>query len=321
MKVVELKKELKARGQDTAGLKKDLRARLMSVILEQLDQEETRVFSVPNNKASGTSDSNAIEESKEEHKEISDSMEVSKVSEERAVELEDKMYSPARPMDSDDLQRENQRKESMNSMQVEHHTEDVESVQEMKLQPKESAQENSCTEPAFSEREQNTLTSMPKESLKRPESSLTAINEMAPTSSNSNSDSASALASVSNGHSECSPNSQDEKSELTEMKMNEFSEINKANDNKEDASPPRSEVSCSTKASGSSVKDMVSKFSGFSSSLSSSSSGSALSKGLQAKKEARQAKIAEMRAKVRRDSLNSMSMHFVKPWIVNFFLF
>ena len=84
---------------------------------------------------------------------------------------------------------------------------------------------------------------------------------------------------------------------MCDGRTTEITEMNKGNDVREDTGPP-SEVSFCSKASGHSVKDMVSKFSGFSSGMS-SSSGSALSKGLQAKKEARQAKIAEMRAKVR----------------------
>lgn len=133
---------------------------------------------------------------------------------------------------------------------------------------------------------------MPKKSLKKPESSLTSIKETATLSVDI------AIAPVSKQPSETLSKSQEETSKLTESKMKEFSEIgNTESGNQEEESAPPSEVSLSSKASGNSVKDMVSKFSGFSSSLSSSSGGSALSKGLQAKKEARQAKIAEMRAK------------------------
>jgi len=287
MKVVELKKELKARGQDTAGLKKDLRNRLINGILEDYQRKEKETLSAQN-KLYCASYSVIVEESQEEQKESSDSMDVSKDSREKGGTVEENISNRLLPIDNDEISRESQRKESVSSMQVEHHSEAIRQVKETKkgnfTDPVSSDQKN--------EHELNRQQiSVPKGALKMPENSLTAIREIDAGSSDSTS------AQVSNGSSMYHSNSQEDKSELTELQINFFSDNKKGSDVRGDVSGPPSEVSCSSKTSGNSVKDMVSKFSGFSSSLSSSSSGSALSKGLQAKKEARQAKIAEMRAK------------------------
>lgn len=276
MKVVELKKELKARGQDTAGLKKDLRNRLIDVMLEDTKREEPQALSTQNNSV-------IVEESPEELKESASRMSVSEVEEKstQALPLSMKNGKPSRESQG-----------SVCSMQVEHHIEAVE-------QPKEIQKDNFPNPFALElKKKQAQVVAAPKEYVAKTESSLTAIREVDPVSSNSTS------AQTSNESSDYNSQSRgEEKSELTESKIKKFSEVKKGSDSREDSSGPPSEISCSSKASGNSVKDMVSKFSGFSSSLSSSSGGSALSKGLQAKKEARQAKIAEMRAKVRLKNL------------------
>jgi hypothetical protein len=275
MKVVELKKELKARGQDTAGLKKDLRNRLINAILKDIQQGKVQAISAQNRLYSA-SESVIVEESQEEQEESSDSMNVSKDSREK-VDMEEENISPRQlPIDNGEISQKCQRKESISSMEVEHHSEPVE-------QAKETLKDN-FTNLVSSEQKKEKAQNRPKFVPKKPESSLSAIKEMDVVTSNSSS------AQISDGEA---------KSELTEMKMKKFSEMKKESDMSEGVSGPPSEVSYSSKTSGNSVKDMVSKFSGFSSGLSSSNNGSALSKGLQAKKEARQAKIAEMRAKVR----------------------
>jgi hypothetical protein len=294
MKVVELKKELKERDCDTAGLKKDLRTRLMSVMLEQLDQAEPSVPSI-----TGTSYSNTIVESIVEHKEISATVEISKnnIPDNNNQKLEDKMVPPP-PMDtsSDHIPQKCQRKESISSMQVEHHSAGVEPVKTMEIE-----QEDKETSGQI----QNVSTSsICNESSKIPENSVTTISEETVLSSHGN--------FASDGPSGFPPAEQEEIPEVVAplLKSRTISEINEASFDDDDISPPASEVSCSSKASGHSVKDMVSKFSGFSSLSSSSSGGSALSKGLQAKKEARQAKIAEMRAKVRLEKVSTYAMRY-----------
>mmetsp|Transcript_45738 Transcript_45738/g.51577 ORF Transcript_45738/g.51577 Transcript_45738/m.51577 type:complete len:662 (-) Transcript_45738:158-2143(-) len=289
MKVVELKKELKARGGDTSGLKKDLRSRLMSIMLEQLDQEEQSVPSVTN-KTTGISNSITAVESIVEHKENSNTMEISKnrniPASNNGSKLEDKRVPPPLENSSD---QENRGKESISSMQVEHHSTEVEPVKTTEPEQKEMEQnemEQDKTESICSSSPilHKASTSIGHETLKELEIPVTAISEEPVPLSDEN--------STSN---ECPPIDQEEVSEVVAPFKNKSDE--KASIDNDDTSPPASEVSCSSKASGNSVKDMVSKFSGFSSLSSSSSGGSALSKGLQAKKEARQAKIAEMRAK------------------------
>lgn len=292
MKVAELKKELKSRGKDTTGLKKDLRARLINVILEQADREQKRTFPV-DNKRTSTSGPETIEESKEEQNKNSVSMEISEITEDED-EVVDKKESPSPPKDSDDRQQVDQKKESISSMQVEYQNETSETLKERKHRLEE-VNENDLTGKDYSEKRheecRNVSNSCPKESLIKTESSLAPINEMVVTSPSE--------------QNECPPNSQAKKPEiLTETKMREFSESQNENCVKEDVLAATSEVSFSSKASGTSVKDMVSKFSGFSTNPS-SNNGSALSKGLQAKKEARQAKIAEMRAKAQSKPVSS----------------
>ena len=272
MKVAELKKELKGRGQDTNGLKKDLRNRLINAILEDMQQRKAQAISA-RNKLYSAPESVIVEDPQEEQEESSDSMNVSKDSRGK-VEMEEENIAPRQlPMEKSESSQKSQRKESISSMEVEHHSEPVEQAKEMT--------KDNFTNLVSSEQKKEQAQNRPKFVPKKQESSLSAIKEMDAVVSNSTS--AQALDGEAN-------------SELTEMKMKKFS---KESDTSEAVSGPPSEVSFSSLASGNSVKDMVSKFSGFSSGLSSSNTGSALSKGLQAKKEARQAKIAEMRAKVR----------------------
>jgi hypothetical protein len=303
MKVVELKKELKERGCDTAGLKKDLRARLMSVMLEPLDQEEP-------NKTTGASYSDTIIESIMEHKEISDTVEISKknIPDSNNEKLEHEIVPPP-PLDnsSDHIPQEDRRKESMSSMQVEHHSTGVEQVvktMEIEQEDNELKPEDSMAKCSSGQMHDVSTSSTSNESSKRQENSVTAISEEAVFSSLEN--------SASDGPSGCPLAEQEETPEVVAplLKSRTISEIKETSFDNDDISAPASEVSCSSKASGHSVKDMVSKFSGFSGHSSSSSGGSALSKGLQAKKEARQAKIAEMRAKVRPEKRSTYSMRY-----------
>ncbi len=258
MKVVQLKKELKQRGQDTSGLKKDLRNRLINVMLEDSQRKEPKTVSVP---------SKIVEEAEEELKESVKNMDISKDSKEQNDFVEK------------NAARQSQRKESVSSMEVEHHNTSLE-------QPKKE----NFTNTVSSESNKKHVVAQ-NNPFKNPEKSLAAIREIGSVSPKKTS------AKPAHGSNKYQSNSQEEKSELTEAKIKKFSEMKKGNDVREEPSGPPSEVSFSSMASGSSVKDMVSKFSGFSSSLNSGSSGSALSKGLQAKKEERQRRIAEMRAK------------------------
>lgn len=269
MKVVELKKELKARGQDTNGLKKDLRNRLINVMLEdsQRQEQESVVVSA---KSNATADSGIVEKPKEEQKESPVSMDISEDSEKK----NDPEEKDVVPKKNDNLSQESQTKNSTIAMQVEASMDIVEQSKE--------AKKDMLTSSAPPQ-EQMKPVAVATDPFKKPENQLKSIRE------------ADALSPKDSSRED--PDGSNEKSGLTEAKLKMFCEMNKGNDVREDTGPP-SEVSFCSKASGHSVKDMVSKFSGFSSGMS-SSSGSALSKGLQAKKEARQAKIAEMRAKVR----------------------
>jgi len=284
MKVAELKKELKRRGKDATGLKKDLRTRLISVILEQAEKDQAQTVSA-SIKSTVIPATETIEASKVEQNGIAISMEVPTIK-----EFEEEM-SPTPPQDSDDHQRKDQKKESISSVKVEHHNETSELVKEKKYRLEEANENSLVSSEKKHEECQNISKSFPRESLNKTRGSLAPINEMVVPSSSE--------------PKKCPPNSEDEKPALlSEMKMKEFSESQNESDAKENVPAPISEVSVSSKASGTSVKDMVSKFSGFSTNLS-SNSGSALSKGLQAKKEARQAKIAEMRAKAQSKPVTS----------------
>ena len=281
LKVVELKKELKARGQDTSGLKKDLRNRLINAMLEDMQREQLEYVSTQNNLHLT---SVIVEESLEEKKEGPDKKDILKGSKEKDGIEEEKTAPRSLPTEKEEVIRQSLGKESTSSMQVEHNY-------ELNQQSNKSGKEkftNLVHSEDSQEREHSKQTSIHKRPLKNQESSLAAIREVNIVPSH-----------ISDGCNKSQPQSDEEKSELTEIKVKTFSQVKKVSDGKEDVTRPPSEVSCTSKTSSNSVKDMVSKFSGFSSSLSSSNSGSALSKGLQAKKEARQAKIAEMRAKVR----------------------
>lgn len=279
LKVVELKKELKARGKDTSGLKKDLRNRLINTMLEDMQREQLQYTSTQNKLHLTTV---IVEESPEEQKESSDYKDVSKDSKEKDDIKEQKALPLSHPSAHEESSQESQRKESMSSMQVEHHSEIAEQASKRKNEkftdfvPSEQKQE----------RKQSIPTSINHGSFKKHEGSLAAIREKQVLSSN-----------ISAGPNKSHSQNNEVKCELTEIKINSLPQDQKEYDAKENVTRSLSEVSCSSKMSGNSVKDIVSKFSGFSSSISSSNNGSALSKGLQAKKEARQAKIAEMRAK------------------------
>ena len=278
MKVVELKKELKALGQDTNGLKKDLRNRLINAMVENTRGKELETIPVQN-KLHSASDSVIVEEPEEEEKESAEGIDISKDSKEKHDIVEEIKAGETEQMNNDSTPRESERSESISSMQVEHHSDSMEQPEETK---NDSFKKIVSSEQKKKKGQGNPMV-VPKESFQKTEKSLTAIRET------------DIVASI--GTSAKIVDGSIEKSKLTEAKIKQFSEMKKGYDVREDTGPP-SEVSFSSKASGNSVKDMVSKFSGFSSSIS-SSSGSALSKSLQAKKEARQAKIAEMRAKVR----------------------
>lgn len=278
MKVVELKRELKSRGQDTGGLKKDLRTRLINVMMKDVQRDEVQAHLIQNNLYC-SSDSVIVEEFQEEQNDSSGGMNISTDSREKSeMEVENSLSSRQLPLDNNESFKDNLGKTSISSMQVEHHNEAAEQAKTKK---------DNFMGPSSSEQNQgqNRPITETKEYLKKSEASLSAIKEIDSVPSNSSS-------IIPDGSNQYHFHSQGEKSELTENKIKNISE----SDARKDSSGPSSEVSCSSKTSGNSVKDMVSKFSGFSSNLS-GKSGSALSKGLQAKKEARQAKIAEMRAK------------------------
>lgn len=310
MKVVELKKTLRDQGCDTSGLKKDLRARLISVMLEQLNHEELSVPSIPS-KPTGIFNTKAttksiMEEKREIHTNKTKSFNSSNTSENNEDgNLGDETIPLSHPNDGhiQKLQRENKSKESFSSMQVEHRRTQTEPVQELESDQKEQQQRI--------EQKDDEKRELMKSSSGHAQEASTVNNhkhskgqkKLVGTITEEKESSFREIA-MSNEPQVCLNNNQDEMMNNNvallnheNKESNKFSEIKKKVSIDDDDASPQSEVSCSSKTSGNSVKDMVSKFSGFSSLSSTGSGGSALSKGLQAKKEARQAKIAEMRAK------------------------
>lgn len=301
MKVVELKRALRERGCDTSGLKKDLRARLISVMLEQLNQEELSVPSVP--KTTGTSSvnitANSIVEDKGRNSHTIESFKNSNIPHNNNTDekLEDEAAPRPPPNSGDHIQKENGSKESFSSMQVEHHGIETEPVQKSEAEQKQQQTEQNDDEKpqslkSSSGHSQEASTSAVHKHSKGQETLVGTIIEEKESSFRE------ITTSTANEPHECLKTNQEGMSNNNVALANNE---NKTSDNfseiKKKVSIDDSEVSCSSKSSGHSVKDMVSKFSGFSSLSSTGSGGSALSKGLQAKKEARQAKIAEMRAK------------------------
>jgi len=278
LKVAELKKELKSRGKDTSGLKKDLRARLISVMLEEAEKEQTKILPMANKRTS----QETIEESNEEEVESMDT------AEEKDKAVVEKISYQLKTT------KESQQNDSTTSMEVEQQSKVDAPVKEAKKQLEGEVNKISVADKTSKEKKpencQSVSDAVREESFRKAKSSQMSIKE--------------GRISSSNERNQCSRESQGKKSEvLTETKMQEFSE-SQEDDKKGNPPASASEVSFASKASGTSVKDMVSKFSGFSTNHS-NNNGSALSKGLQAKKEARQAKIAEMRAKAQNKPISS----------------
>ncbi len=228
LKVVELRRELRNRGYDTKGLKKDLRARLsdaMFVELEAEGQHEKRLL-------------------------------------------------------------EQQNRDSISSMQVEHHS-------------------TAADEPSVNMTEAKISSSMGVQSS-TPSKATASIRSPAPYSltKETRQPSVSRVAAVST---ESIPQVfkplSEKKDELIPSIVEDGGKVSfSSHISADDNSPPTSEAGVSiSKESGKMVKDMISKFSG-QTSLSStlnSPSLSAMSKEMKKMKEARMAKIAEMREKVR----------------------
>lgn len=269
-------------------------------MLEESQQKVSETAPAPN-KPQCAPDSVNVQESSEEPKESVVNMGISKDSKESNGIVEEKTNSQNMSSNIATVSREIERKNSVSSMEVEHHDVCME-------EPKKDYFSNNISPQPFKK-----PVVAPKDPFKKPEISLAAIREVGSVSPKKGS------TKDSNASSESQANIREEKSELTEARMKQFSEMKQGNESRKDSSGPPSEVSFSSKASGSSVKDMVSKFSGFSSSLN-SSSGSALSKGLQAKKEERQRRIAEMRAKVGRNFSRFEAWNFLWKILTSLFV-
>jgi hypothetical protein len=278
MKVVELRKQLKARGCDTNGLlKKELRTLLVNVMAEDLDGVDCQVFLQSSKLVQPESKkSNRYEDSEQE-----------KISEAKALG-ENGTYivqhgfsdMVAEPIDERGCSRA-----SISSMQVELNTAETDdSNDENTDQVVETTKSVTVKSPVIQSQAQ----------------------APAPNSTEAKSTSTVEISKpVSNGSSTDSNNTPQslDAAKLEKIQSCTIAESFKFKLEKKDSpraackeiSPPASEVSSVSKSS---VKDMVSKFSSFSGQSSTATASSALSKSLQLKKEARMARMAEMREKV-----------------------
>jgi uncharacterized protein (UPF0335 family) len=299
MKVVELKKELKSRGFDTNGLKKDLRTRLLDVMMEELDGPSIAVSPVTLDKPDCVQ--KVIKED-ENDQQMEENFAGDVASENemqiKGVEKSENLVET----------RKETRNESVSSMKVEHHSLSKESVRKESpkspLDPLKVLKENS---PKRESQVSDYSNSIPSTANGANDSS---IKEKIHSLSNAKVVSVDSFKRPINEANQAIAST--ELREHIPMKVDNLNKISSTDE--DDISPPASEASSVSKASGKMVKDMVSKFSGFSSISSTSSGSSALSKGLQAKKEARMAKMAEIREKVRPHACHLNLWPFRHSW-------
>lgn len=297
MKVVELKRELKKRGCETSGLKKDLRSRLLMTMMSETNAQE---------KAEKTKSESAVVDS--------------------STKAFDTVPATLKPKNYDQMPQRLQPNPSKDSTYMQAITEPSKSVASSVVAPTESNTKSlgSRTEPAstfvHSQDDQSKQLPQPKESISSMQVEHHTSDSKSPkdgssdhrpqahhVSSDSSSEDAVASASSSSvpfGKPEIIDASSAvvaTSSAPVPMVVDNIDDPKVPKEEDEDISPPASEVSACTMSSAKSVKEMVSKFSTFSSlSSASSGSGSALSKGLQAKRDARLARNAEIREMVRK---------------------
>ena len=349
MKVVELKRELKKLGCETGGLKKDLRARLLKVMMTDLDEEtkkkkDQQQQAVIDNKVPGlpvveSSSFNNPVVSIEEAKIKDDSVgnEVIKQDMKAEVFTESQSGNAGSRLNEESQVKVNPR-ESVSSMDVEVEQNTTESESES-IKPKNASGADSTKSAqlvpvASAHVEDHGHSGQSIDTAAGPSSSSNhgisnGTNGRHDTDSKedklasdvikspqafdiSNSKSANTAVVSSGGPGELPTipsstaaatrmsDSVDVATDADRMSVESIAEKKEIKENGSDVSAPLSEVSAGSISSGKSVKDMVSKFSTFSNmSNGSSISGSALSKGLKAKMDARLARNAEIREKVR----------------------
>jgi SAP domain len=355
MKVVELKRELKKHGFETSGLKKDLRARLLNLMISNLEKNETQrsqtqqtdnamsssslaKTATSHNKAVGNtlptmkSENEKVEvdrhRTRNEHDELTTTTLLSKEDKTEPTMAEASGLTLPSSVGANKMQ--GQARESISSMEVEHHnTTESESVKcdhqslpvaaQMPSQLSSQAAKAVAPPDSSSPTTKNSSSSNPlvsksdHKSKQMYESDLAAkegVQETAAAVPATSSPNAFAINNCSKpqfggiqniGVSSLATSllKKDCQSQPEPMAVDNVQDKKESLGGSSDLSPPASEVSACSKSSGKSVKDMVSKFSTFSSmSSNSSTSGSTLSKGLKAKMDARLARNAEIREKV-----------------------
>jgi hypothetical protein len=296
MKVAELKKELKSRGLDANGLKKDLRARLLNAIVDEPETQQSDLVVVKVESMKLGSPMPSVENIQMGSKSLmdiddKDSGDLETKDASRAVidfasmnvEKDEVISKDVQPAMNESQSKSERVSCSSTQAEADHH---CPGILEEKPADRQMMDAKECTnniakptEVPKSKREELESSSQ-SSSLKRARSPLRGMAKNA---------------FKVPGNSPANAGSGDP------MKVEPPSDMTP----EDDTSPPSSEVgsSCS-KISGSRVREIVSKMSNqqFSSTASSSQnagSTSALSKNLKAKKEARLARMAEMRGKVR----------------------
>lgn len=288
MKVADLKKELRELGFDTGGLKKDLRFRLLQAKLKAVDSSAVRTLPVvPQEKDAEmfhleakhcTNGSTLVDRPESDDNDCKD---------EDAVNVNS---LTGNGMLVSDVILPKSQKDSFSSMQVEHHvTEIIEGNH-----PAGPVQgSDSWKEHAWLQSKTESKSPFQKADLQSSKAATTLVLIQ----------DASSIGQEARVSEEMPPADPivSAKPQLEPTEAIFSIPVRAINEDDPNIARPVSEASSSTsKSSGKMVKDMVSKFSGLGSISSSSSNGSALSKGLQAKKEARLARMAEIREKVRK---------------------
>jgi hypothetical protein len=291
MKVADLKKELRELGFDTGALKKDLRSRLFQAKLEMMDSSAVRSVPIA-----------------PQEKEVEISQFEMKSSTNGPLSLADQLKDNAndcrtedmihvdsiaenRPLVSDEILQKSH-KDSFSSMQVEHHMTEISEVNHPAAPVLVNQHEpDSWHKLARLQPNLESKAAFPVvQSSKAPTTSTFLIQDETSTGKD---------ARISDTEKPAANSIVSAKPQLQLSEEIIAMPVEAINEDDQNIDRTVSEASSATsKSSGKMVKDMVSKFSGLGSISSSSSNGSALSKGLQAKKEARLARMAEIREKV-----------------------
>ncbi len=307
MKVADLKKGLKARGYDASGLKKDLRARLLDLMLVELDVEGSLdpTSSLPTAKPLQQSPACLDEEIDGRKKSFCD--EGSVVHEEKLKNMMEKdsmiKLNEVKKMSIESMHREQEQRpqktrDSVSSMQVEHHSIAIapprgESTSHVEVVVKTISIPQADSTTALTS---GVPTSMvPKRVVSTDIDTTGHSSPLREKSCGSSPPAFTNVKEIENMKEAKRDHPLVEKFEMGLVKVRK--DEGAVESIPEEISPPVSEVSSTSKASGKIVKDMISKFSGFSSLSSTISNSSSVSKDMKAIKDARMARIHEMREK------------------------